>query len=116
MKRVNNSPKSILTVPINKYVLKLIENRFNGKRTLNFNGKTLKKDNVVYLYFLLTKLQVSEEKNGHSAFALYSKLLKTDFVYDYKTIFSFFRKRKHTLYVMKTHDTYRGLSRVYSMN
>ena len=84
MTRVNNSPKSLFTVPINKYVLKLIEDRFNGKRTLNFNGKTLKKDNVVYLCFLLTKLQVSEEKNGHSAFALYSKSLKTNFLYDYK--------------------------------
>ena len=45
MTRINNSTKSLFTVPINKHVLKLIEDRFNGKRTLNFNGKTIKKDN-----------------------------------------------------------------------
>ena len=114
MKRVNNSPKSILTVPINKYVLKLIENRFNGKRTLNFNGKTLKKDNVVYLCFLLTKLQVSEEKNGHSAFALYSKLLKTNFLYDYKKYLVFLEK-ENIIICHETHDTNSSLSRVYSI-
>jgi hypothetical protein len=40
MTKHNNSTKPQFTVPINKHVLKLIEDRFNGKRTLNFNGKT----------------------------------------------------------------------------
>ena len=115
MTKHNNSTKPQFTVPINKHVLKLIEDRFNGKRTLNFNGKTIKKDNVVYLCFLLTKLQVRTEKKGNSAFALYSKSLKTDFLYDYKKYLVFLEK-ENIIICHKEHNTFSNLSRVYSID
>jgi hypothetical protein len=115
MTKLNNSTKPQFTVPINKYVLKLIEDRFNGKHILNFNGKNLKKDNVVYLCFLLTKLQVRAVKNGGSAFTLYSKSLKTNFIYDYKKYLVFLEK-ENILLCHKEHNTFSGLSRIYSID
>lgn len=115
MTKLNNSTKPQFTVPINEYVLKLIEDRFNGKRTLNFSGKNLKKDNVVYLCFLLTKLQVRAEKNGGSAFHLYSKLLRDNFIYDYKKYLVFLEK-ENILSCYKEHNTFGGLSRIYSIS
>ena len=112
---INKIKKPHCTVPINEYVLKLIDRKFNGKRTLKFNGKNLKKDNIVYLCFLLNKYQAETEINGNSAFPLYSKLLKTNFVYDYKQYLVFLEK-EDILCSHTKHDTFNSLSRLYSMN
>ena len=112
---INKITKPQFKVPINEYVLKLIEEKFNGKPTLKFNGKNLKKDSVVYLCFLLTKHQAKTEIDGNSAFPLYSKLLKTDFVYDYKQYLVFLEK-ENILCFHTEHDTFSGLSRIYSIS
>lgn len=112
---INKITKPQFKVPINEYVLKLIEEKFNGERTLKFNGKNLKKDSVVYLCFLLAKHQAKTEIDGNSAFPLYSKLLKTDFVYDYKQYLVFLEK-ENILCFHTEHDTFSGLSRIYSIS
>ena len=112
---INKITKPQFKVPINEYVLKLIEEKFNGEPTLKFNGKNLKKDSVVYLCFLLTKHQAKTEIDGNSAFPLYSKLLKTDFVYDYKQYLVFLEK-ENILCFHTEHDTFSGLSRIYSIS
>ena len=89
---INKKTKPQFKVPINEYVLSLIEQRFKGKDTLIFNNKNLKKDSVVYLCFLLAKHQAKAEIKYNTCFYLYSKLLKTDFVYDYKQYLVFLEK------------------------
>lgn len=112
---INKKTKPQFKVPINEYVLSLIEQRFKGKDTLIFNNKNLKKDSVVYLCFLLAKHQAKTEINDNTCFYLYSKLLKTDFVYDYKQYLVFLEK-ENILCFLQEHNNYRGLSRLYSMN
>lgn len=80
MKRVNQ-----FTFPIKKGVLSLINEKFEGKKVLNYKGNNLKKEYVIYLIYYIVK-ETDEEVN---AVSLSSKILRKNFIDKYKPYLSY---------------------------
>ena len=73
------------TFPIKKGVLSLINDKFEGKKVLNYKGNNLKKEYVIYLIYYIVK-ETDEEVN---AVSLSSKILRKNFIDKYKPYLSY---------------------------
>ena len=72
-------------IPIREGLLKFINEKFKDNNTLIYKRKTLKKDLIIYLMFYLVRLTKEEGNYIH----LQSKLLKKNFLDNYKPYLSF---------------------------
>ena len=78
------------TFPIKKGVLSLINEKFEGKTVLHYEGNNLKKEYVIYLIYYIVKMtDAKEEEDVIEVVNLNSKILRKNFVDRYKPYLSY---------------------------
>ena len=98
-------------IPIREGVLQFIDEEFENKDKVVVSGKVLKKDLAIYLIFFIYNL-LNNQEDFHNCVPIYSKLLKKNFLDDYKPYLDFLESIS-IIDNVRGHDTNAGISRLY---
>jgi hypothetical protein len=112
-KTKNKTKNQQFTIPIREGFLAFVEEKFEGKTTLLHKNKKIKKDLFIYLIYYLIELTKEE---GH-AVHLNSKILRNNYLYDYKPYMTFIEDIGFIVharnYAVGSHSNLYGLDNKY---
>tara|TARA_B100000787_G_C16169289_1_gene285553 strand:+ start:91 stop:1467 length:1377 start_codon:yes stop_codon:yes gene_type:complete len=110
---INKTTKPQFTIPIREGVLTFVEEIFKSKNAIVYNNKKLKKELIIYLIFYIVDLT---EEEGYGIY-LNTKILKKNFLNDYKPYLSFLEDNDLIIlagnYVVGKRPNFYGLDNKY---